>query len=69
MPDYSPDFLLTQNEYSALRKCSPRTIERERTSGRGCRYVKIGRSIRYKLADVIDFIERHARHSTSEPAR
>jgi Helix-turn-helix domain len=67
MPDCSPDFLLTQDEYAALRRCSPRTIERERASGRGCRYIKIGRGIRYKLADVLTFIERHARHSTSEP--
>jgi hypothetical protein len=64
----TPDFLLTQREYANLRRCSERTIERERASGTGCRYIKIGRGVRYKRADVFDFIERHARQSTSEAA-
>jgi hypothetical protein len=63
-----PDFLLTQGEYAKIRRCSERTIERERASGTGCRYIKIGRGVRYKQADVLDFIERHARQSTSEAA-
>jgi Helix-turn-helix domain len=63
-----PDFLFTQSEYANLRRCSERTIERERASGAGCRYIKIGRSVRYKRADVLDFIEQHARLSTSEAA-
>jgi hypothetical protein len=62
------DLLLSQREYAEIRRCSERTIERERTSGTGCRYIKIGRSVRYKRADVLDFIERHARQSTSEAA-
>jgi hypothetical protein len=64
-----PDFLLTQDEYAALRRCSPRTIERERASGTGCQHVKIGRSVRYRRNDVLDFIERHVRCNTSEPLR
>jgi hypothetical protein len=62
------DLLLSQREYAVIRRCSERTIERERASGTGCRYIKIGRGVRYKRADVLDFIERHARHSTSEAA-
>lgn len=61
-----PDFLLTQREYANLRRCSERTVERERALGTGCRYIKIGRGVRYKRADVLDFIERHACQSTSE---
>jgi hypothetical protein len=67
MPIDPPDFLLTQREYANLRRCSERTIERERAWGTGCRYIKIGRSVRYKRTDVLDFIETHVRHSTSEP--
>jgi len=40
-----PDFLLTQPEYANFRRCSERTIERERASGTGCRYIKIGRGV------------------------
>jgi hypothetical protein len=63
------DLLLSQREYAEIRRCSERTIERERASGTGCRYVKIGRGVRYRRADIIAFIERHTRQSTSEPAR
>lgn len=63
------DELLTGTEYARLRRCSIRTVERERTARTGCRYVKPGRSVRYKRSDVAKFIERNARHSTSEPVR
>ncbi len=61
--------LLTGQEYARVRRCSVRTIERERSTGGGCRYIKIGRAVRYKRRDVFDFIERHGRDSTSEPPR
>ena len=62
------DELLTGQEYARVRRCSVRTIERERSRGGGCRYIKIGRAVRYKRRDVLDFIERNARQSTSERA-
>jgi len=62
------DELLTTAEYARERKSSERTIERERTSGAGCKFVKIGRSVRYRRRDILDFIARHVRGSTSELA-
>jgi hypothetical protein len=44
-------------------------IERERTKGNGCRYITLGRSVRYRLRDIFEFIEGRARQSTSEPER
>lgn len=63
-----PFELLTQLEYANLRRCSERTVERERSSGTGCPYVKIGRAVRYRRRDILDFIEEHLRQSTSEAA-
>lgn len=60
--------LLTGQEYARLRRCSVRTVERERSTGEGCRYIKLGRAVRYRRRDVVDFIERNARQSTSERA-
>jgi hypothetical protein len=60
------EVLLTQREYAQIRRCSVRTIERERETGTGCRFIKIGRSVRYRRRDVFDHIECHARQSTSE---
>jgi hypothetical protein len=62
------DDLLTGREYARMRKCSERTVERERTSGTGCKFIKLGRSVRYRRRDIFDFIERNARQSTSEAA-
>jgi hypothetical protein len=59
--------LLITKEYAERRHCSPRTIERERTAGTGCSYVKIGRLVLYRETDVEAFIEAHLRRSTSEP--
>jgi hypothetical protein len=62
------EHLLIQREYAQIRRCSERTVERERASGTGCRFIKIGRGVRYRRRDVLDFIDRHARQSTSEAA-
>lgn len=35
------------------------TLANERHQGRGIPYYKVGSSVRYKLADVISFMERH----------
>ena len=59
------DELLTQGEYAKERKCSERTLERERSTGTGCPYVKIGRAVRYRRRDICEFIVRHVRRSTS----
>jgi hypothetical protein len=62
-----PNELLTGDEYARERKCSLRTVERERTTGTGCTFIKIGRSVRYRWGDVLAFLQLHARQSTSEP--
>jgi hypothetical protein len=63
------DQLLTQREYAEIRRCSERTIERERTTGTGCRYIQIGKLVRYKRSHIAEFLDRHTRQSTSEAAQ
>ena len=58
------DTLLTGRETAALLRLSERTLERHRTAGTGPRY--LGRVIRYRRRDVLDFVEQHIRRSTSE---
>jgi predicted DNA-binding transcriptional regulator AlpA len=45
---------------------SERNLERMRLEGRGPRFVKIGRSVRYSADDVEAWIAAHAKSSTSE---
>jgi hypothetical protein len=60
------DQLLTEIEAAQLRRQSVRTLQSERLRGDGCRFVKIGRSVRYRLRDVLQFIELNVRASTSD---
>lgn len=62
------DELLTGREAAALVRLSERTMERHRTAGTGPRYIALGRAIRYRRRDLLDWIERVARLSTSEAA-
>jgi hypothetical protein len=60
------DELWPERRYAKYRGVSPRTAQRERETGAGCPFIKIGRTVRYRQRDVIEFIERHLRRSTSE---
>lgn len=61
------DDLLTENEAARLRRQSVRTLQAERLRGVGCTYVKLGRSVRYRRADVQAFIEANL-HQAGQPA-
>jgi len=50
-------FLLTPREVSKLIGRAEQTLANERSTRRGLPYVKIGRSVRYKLADVVSYAE------------
>ena len=58
--------LLTTEE-AAERLClSARTLERYRASGEGPKFRKIGRWVRYTVADLEAWIESRKRSSTSD---
>jgi len=52
------DRYLTEKEVSEMTRIAPQTLRNNRFRGRGIPYCKIGRSIRYALSDVIQFMER-----------
>jgi excisionase family DNA binding protein len=58
--------LLTQREAAALLRLSERTLERLRCSGLGPKFARCGRSIRYRLTDLDDWIASRVCGSTSE---
>jgi hypothetical protein len=51
--------LITAAEFARLRRCSLRTLDRERAIGAGCPYVRLGARVLYRLADVERYIEAH----------
>jgi len=49
--------LLSQRELRNLLSQSDSTLERWRREGKGPRFIKIGRSVRYRESDVEAFLE------------
>jgi len=49
--------MLTQQQYCELTGKAPATAEQDRIHGRGARFVRMGRSIRYRLDDVVTWLE------------
>jgi len=61
-----PSPLLSEEELATRWKITPITLSHWRWSGRGPRFVKIGRHIFYRPKDVELFEEQKARKSTTE---
>ena len=58
--EQAPDWaLFSQETVAAIRDCSLATLERDRWAGGGICYVKIGRLVRYRKADIRAWLERH----------
>jgi excisionase family DNA binding protein len=58
--------LLNQREAAELLSISERTLERKRVEGTGPRYVKAGRSVRYRQSDIETWINSRLVQSTSD---
>ena len=57
---------LTQEELAERWNCSGETLARWRCEGNGCRWMRIGGYIRYRVADVEAYESHCLRKSTSE---
>ena len=58
--------LLDQNRLAELLGCSARTLERQRLEGTGVPFCRVGRLVRYRLSDVLEYLEGQRRLSTSD---
>jgi predicted DNA-binding transcriptional regulator AlpA len=58
--------LLTQREAAMALRLSERTLEGMRVQGKGPRFVRCNRSIRYRQSDLDAWIASRVVHSTSE---
>jgi len=57
---------LTTPQAAAYLGLQPATLEQWRWNGRGPRFAKIGRSVRYRQADLDAFLEARVFMSTTE---
>lgn len=67
-----PERLLTEGELAELWSVTPECLQKMRHEGRGPRFVRIGRLVRYRMLDVIRYLEENSvdlnSPSTSNPA-
>jgi predicted DNA-binding transcriptional regulator AlpA len=63
------DPLLNQRQAAHLLGISVRTLERHRVTGTGPRWARLGRLVRYRQLDLLEWVERSLRLSTSEGER
>jgi excisionase family DNA binding protein len=61
-----PELPLTTQEAADLLGLKRTTLEAWRVRGCGPRFVKLGRAVRYRAADLDAWIESRTRTSTSE---
>ena len=60
--------LLNQKQYCELTGKAASTAEQDRLYGRGAPFVRMGRSIRYRLDDVVAWLESLPRYSSTTEA-
>ena len=57
--------LMPEREAAKLAGFSIAAFIKWRREGRGPRYIRVGRSIRYRLSDLLNWIEEHTVKQTS----
>ena len=63
------NFLIDQKQAAQILGLSVRTLERHRIAGTGPRFARLGRLIRYRQNDLIEWVDSKLRNSTSELSR
>jgi hypothetical protein len=57
MIEKEPMQYVNENEAARILDCSVQTLRNQRHQGKGLPYRKFGRSVRYRLDEIISFLE------------
>lgn len=63
---HSPLATVDQKTAATILGRSPRTLEDWRGNGRGPRFIKVGRPVRYRLSDLVAFLDTQTFSNTGE---
>ena len=61
------DPLLSDHDLEQITGRARSSWQKDRLSGRGPRFIRIGRLVRYRRSDLEAWLDAHARMSTSDP--
>ena len=64
-PPTGPPTLLTVEETARLLRCSVSSLNKWRLIGRGPHFVYVGSRVRYRPADIAEYVDKQIRASTS----
>jgi hypothetical protein len=65
-PDANLECLITEKQTSEVLNLTPRWLQKKRMEGGGIPFVRISsRCVRYRMRDVLDWIEANTKTSTS----
>jgi hypothetical protein len=53
------DVIVDETKASEILCRAIQTIRNDRFLGQGAPYIKIGRSVRYRVSDLLEYLERH----------
>ena len=60
------EIFLTEKQLASRHQLSVKTLRNARVTGSYIRFVRLGRTVRYRLSDVIAYEEANLVHSTSD---
>jgi hypothetical protein len=60
--------LFNQITVAHVRDCSTATLERDRWAGGGIKFIKIGRAVKYRKADVLNWLEQYQPQQSTSAA-
>jgi hypothetical protein len=58
---------LTEKQTSELLQVTPACLQKMRREGRGPRFIRVGRLIRYRATEVLQFLDRDKSESPGAP--
>ena len=58
---------VTEKEVASLTGIAVQTLRNDRFLGRRIPYIKFGRTVRYNMADVLEFMESHKVQTSERP--
>ena len=64
----SDSTLFNQNTLAAVLDCSVQLLERNRWAGQGVPYMKIGRTVRYRKVDILNYLQQQCTYNVLKEA-
>ena len=66
MEEAENELFYTEKQLAARWQTSVKKLQKDRLQGTGVQWVRLGRLVRYRISDIIDWEIDHTRSSTSD---